>query len=145
VFRLSKGLEEARGSEKHLHHGTKANRDQQESTNVRHDERHAHLHQALIDAPAGNVATRIAGRCEWDHTPRAFGGMNPKKAGNSQGHVAMRDRRAAAFRAELERRAVPDEAARSLKRQVGQIILDAERAGGLDNGRSWSAGPIGQR
>jgi hypothetical protein len=35
--------------------------------------------------------------------------MNPKKAGNSQGHVGMRDRRAAAL---LERRAVPDEAAR---------------------------------
>jgi hypothetical protein len=54
-----------------LHQGTKRNRDQQESTNVRHDERHAHLHQALIDAPGGNVATRIAGRCEWDHTPSA--------------------------------------------------------------------------
>jgi hypothetical protein len=48
---LSEGLEKARGSEKHLNHGTKGNRDQQESTNVRHDERHAHLHQALIDAP----------------------------------------------------------------------------------------------
>src|SRR5687767_5038797 len=69
VCRLSERLEEARGSEKHLHHGTKGNRDKQESTDVRRDERHAHLHEALIDAPASNVATRIAGRCERDHTP----------------------------------------------------------------------------
>ena len=80
-----KRLEEARGSEKHLHHGTKGNRDKQESTNVRHDERHAHLHQALIDAPAVNVGTRIAVRCEGGHTPSCIWRVNPKKRRPSSG------------------------------------------------------------